>query len=187
MSLLSWRPAEPRDRTSLQVFTCTVPPLPYRPPRPRHPKQWELDVQQFIRGLRPPVGPDEMLLIGEDASGIAAVSLSWVPPQDPSVVKLLAIAVAARFRGKGGEYADEALQTTLDVIEERVSQYDLESFLAFGLIDRRNQASKRMCERAGLVHVGDNPNGLEEWAILIDLQPTNETESDPQASENAGS
>jgi hypothetical protein len=185
MSLLSWRPAERRDRTNLQVFTCTVPPFPYKPPRPRHPKQWELDVQQFIRGLRPPVSSDEMLLIGEDADGIAAVSLSWVPSQDPSIVKLLAIAVATCCRGKGGEYADEALQTTLETIEERVSKYDLESFLAFGLIDRRNQASKKMCERAGLTHVGDDPNGFEEWAVLIDLQPKKETKSGSQASENA--
>jgi hypothetical protein len=110
-----------------------------------------------------------MLLIGEDAAGIAAVSLSWVPPNDPSVVKLLTIAIADRCRGKGGEYADEALQITLDTIAERVSENDLESFLAFGLIDRRNQASKRMCERAGLVHIGDDPSGYEEWAILVDL------------------
>lgn len=172
MSLLTWRSAEGKDRGALQVFTCAVNPLPYQPRepyRPRHPKPWELDVQQRIRGLRPPLGPDEILLVGEDEAGIGAVSYSWVSDNGPSIIKLLAIAVATRHRGQGGAHADEALQVALEAAGERASLNGLASFLAVGWIDRRNHVSKKMAERVGFLHVGNTPAGLEEWTVIVDL------------------
>jgi hypothetical protein len=169
MSLLSWRAVERRDRAALQQFTCTVPLRPYRPNQPRHPKQWELEVQSGIRALQPPVGPDQILLVGEDATGIAAVTLSAEQNGGPAIVKLQAIAVATRCRGRGGKYADEALQVTLDAIGARARNGGLTKFIAVGWIDPRNHPSKLMCQRAGFAHLGSTPQGLEEWGMAIDL------------------
>ena len=158
------------DRTALQQFTCTVPLRPYRPNQPRHPKRWELEVQSGIRALQPPVGPDQILLIGEDASGIAAVTLTAEQDAGPAIVKLQAIAVATRCRGRGGGYADEALQVTLEAVEARASNSGLKEFLAVGWIDPRNHASKLMCQRAGFVHLGNTSQAFEEWGITIGLE-----------------
>lgn len=74
--LLAWREAGHEDRSSLQGFTCTVPAQPvFGQKRKYHPRPWEQEVQSGIRGLRPPVGQDQSLLVGEDGEGIAAVCL----------------------------------------------------------------------------------------------------------------
>lgn len=177
MSLLSWRAAGRLDRTALQQFTCTVPLRPYRPNQPRHPKRWELEVQSGIRALQPPVGPDQILLIGEDTSGIAAVTLTAEQDAGPAIVKLQAIAVATRCRGQGGGYADEALQVALEAVETRANNSGLKEFLAVGWIDPRNHASKLMCQRAGFVHLGNTPQALEEWGITIELEAEAPSES----------
>ena len=169
MTLLSWRPGERRDRAALQQFTCTVPLRPYRPNQPRHPKQWELDVQSGIRALQPPLGPDQTLLIGEDESGIAAVTLSAEQDGGPAIVKLQVIAIATRYRGQGGRYADEALQVALEAVGARAGSCSLKEFQAIGWVHPNNHASKLMCQRAGFGHLGNTPQGLEEWGITIDL------------------
>jgi hypothetical protein len=121
------------------------------------------------------------MLIGEDDVGIAAVTLSWLAPRSAEqdaeqYVKLQAIAIATRYRGQGGAYADQALQTTLEAIAARVSRDGLEAFRAVGWIHPRNKASKLMCQRAGLTYLGEAPGGLEEWGLMVEL-----TESSAEA------
>lgn len=79
---------------------------------------WEQEVQSGIRDLRPPVGHDQSLLVGEDAEGIAAVCLLADQGQ-ASAFKIQAIAVAARYRGQGGAHADEALDVAFEAAAQR--------------------------------------------------------------------
>lgn len=172
MSLLSWRAAQRDDRAALQQFTCTAPLRPYltsQPTLPRHDKPWELDVQSGIRVLQPPLGSDQILMIGEDASGVAAVSLSAEQDGSAALVKLRAIAVATRLRGLGGGYADEAFHIALEAIEARARNEGLKDSFVVGWIDPRNNASKLMCERAGLAYLGETQGALEEWGIVVEI------------------
>jgi hypothetical protein len=157
MSELIWRPADRGDRSALPQFTCTVPLREYKPIQPRHPKVWELEVQSGIRTLRPPLGSGQIMLVGEDADGIGAVTLSAEQTEGPSVVKLQAIAIATRHRGQGGRHADEALQVALDAAGARASNAGLSEFLAVGWIHPRNEASKLMCQRAGFSYLRTRP------------------------------
>src|ERR1700756_2169779 len=97
---LSWRTAGRGDRAALQAFTCTVPSQrsPYR--RHWHPRPWELEVQSFTRGLHPPLAADQSLLAGEDGAGIAGVCL-LSQQNDPGLIKIQVLAVAALYRGAG--------------------------------------------------------------------------------------
>lgn len=175
MSLLSWRNAERGDRAALQQFDCTVPEGPWRGTRvSRHPKPWELDVQTGIHGCRPPVGPDEILLLGEDETGIAAVSWSWhdydEDDEPPSVWKVLAVAVARRHRGTGGHIADEALQVTLEAFKQHGREHGTSEFGVVGWIHPRNLPSQKLSGRAGFTRLRAISADLEEWGMTVDLR-----------------
>jgi hypothetical protein len=109
------------------------------------------------------------MLIGEDATGIGAVTLSAEQAEGPSVVKLQAVAIATYLRGQGGGYADAALQAALEAAGARASAAGLNEFLAVGWIDSRNKPSKLMCERAGFSYLRTMPSGLEEWGVTVEL------------------
>jgi hypothetical protein len=124
------------------------------------------------------------MLIGEDDVGIAAVTLSWLGPRSAEqdreqYVKLQAIAIVARNRGQGGACADEALQTTLEAIAAQVSPDGITVFRAVGWIHPRNKASKLMCQRAGLIYLGEAPGELEEWGLTVDLTESSNEAPDP--------
>jgi hypothetical protein len=168
--LLSWRAAEYADRSALQQFSCTVPAQRvFLQKRSYHPKPWELEVQSGLRALRPPVGEDQSLLLGEDAGGIAAVCLLAAQAESAMVVKIQAIAIATRYRGQFGAHADEALDVALEAAAARGSKSGVDAVTVIGLVHPRNIASKRLNERAGFTHVGNVQAGLEQWAIILDL------------------
>lgn len=167
--LLAWRAAGHGDRAALQGFTCTVPAQRVAgQKRPYHPKPWELDVQSGIRALRPPVAQDQLLLLGEDAEGIAAVCL-LADQGDASVIKIQAIAVAARHRGQGGAHGDEALNVALEAAAQRGRRIGRDEVVVVGWVDPRNNPSKFLNQRAGFAQRRITPAGLEEWAIVLDL------------------
>jgi GNAT superfamily N-acetyltransferase len=167
--LLAWRAADREDQTALQGFTCTVPAQRvFGQKRKYHPKPWELIVQSGIRVLRPPVTPDQSLLLGEDEEGIAAVCL-LAQQEDASTIKIQAIAVATRYRGQGGACGDEALQVALEATAERGRNAGIGEVLVVGWVDPRNNASKLLNQRAGFTYRRNTPDGLEEWALLLNL------------------
>jgi hypothetical protein len=162
--------AERTDRPALQLFTCTEPSK-WDPVRREkiHPRPWELEVQSGIRSQKPPISPDQHLLLGEDEDGLGAVCL--LAEQDsPEIVKLRAIAIAMRHRNRHEGHADEALNMALQSIADRLSKTAITSGVAVGWIHPKNRASKRMCERGGLQFRRLLSNGLEEWVVSIELE-----------------
>jgi hypothetical protein len=175
--LLSWREPGHGDRAALQRFTCTVPAQRITgQKRPYHPKPWELVVQSGIRALRPPVAQDQLLLLGQDAEGIAAVCL-LAEQGDASVIKIQAIAVAVRYRGQGGAHGDEALNVALESAAQRARGIGSDQVVVVGWVDPRNDASKFLNQRAGFALRRITSAGLEEWAIVLDLEHAQETSS----------
>jgi hypothetical protein len=86
-----------------------------------------------------------------------------------AVVKIRAIAISVRYRGKGGSHADEALAVALDIAGDRARATGCEAVIAVAWIHPRNQPSQLLCQRAGLVRRRDVQDGLQEWAVQLDL------------------
>lgn len=173
-SLLKWRLAAERglavkrDRAALQAFVCTNPPKA-KWPNP-HPREWELDVQSGIRGLRPPLGSDTVLALGEDAEGIGAVVLFSDIERDPSAVDLRAVAISCRLRWRGGhQYSEEAMTHAIELIQERARRAGCEEVVIACRIHRDNRASKTMCGNFGFEYLKDLPEDLEGWALSLPL------------------
>lgn len=167
--LLAWREARHEDRATLQGFTCTIPAqLVFGQKRKYHPKPWEQEVQSGIRDLRPPVGQDQSLLVGEDAEGIAAVCL-LADQGEASVFKIQAIAVATRYRGQGGAHADEALDVTFETAAQRGQDSGRSEIIMISWVDPKNEPSKSLHQRAGFALRQITQTGLEEWAVVLEL------------------
>jgi hypothetical protein len=109
-----------------------------------------------------------LLLLGEDAEGIAAVCL-LAEQGDASVVKIQAIAVAARHRGKDGSHGDEALNAALEAAAQRGRLSGKNEILVVGWVDSRNNPSKLLNQRAGFNLRVITRAGLEEWVTVLDL------------------
>jgi hypothetical protein len=167
--LLSWRAAERGDRPALQAFTCTVPARRNPDGRYRHPKPWELEVQSFIRALRPPLSPNQSLLLGEDANGIAAICL-LAQQKDPSFIKIQVLAIATRYRGLGGTYGNEALDVALETALERGRKSRLDEVIVVGWVNQRNYPAKLLNQRTGFICQGKTQDGFEIWARILDTE-----------------
>jgi GNAT superfamily N-acetyltransferase len=107
-------------------------------------------------------------MLGEDAEGIAAVSL-LAEQEDARIIKLQAIALATRYRGQGGAHGDEALDVALEAAAEHAQRMGIDEVLVVGWVHPRNDASKLLNQRAGFTHRRNTPAGLEEWVLLLDL------------------
>jgi hypothetical protein len=167
--LLAWREAERADRQRLQQFVCTVPARrAFQQKRPSHPRPWELAVQSGIRALRPPMPEDQLLLIGEDDQGVAAVCL-LADQGGAQAFKIQAVAIATRHRGVGGSCSAEAMDVALEAAAEQARKRGLGKVALVGWVDPRNTASKRMNQRAGLALRRITRAGLEEWVAVLDL------------------
>ncbi len=163
--LLTWRSAVRSDRKALGNCICTEPAKARWNGYNRvHPKPWELEVQSGIRDLRPPAGPDTVLLLGEDEQGLAAVVLFSDVEGMPSDVVLRAIAVATRLRGGDGAHAAEALAVALETMIIRARAAEAHGLFVVGRIHRHNGPSKRLCSGAGFDYVRMQDDNLELWA-----------------------
>lgn len=169
--LLNWSQASRSDRKVLNNFVCTEPAkATWNGSRLVHPRDWELDVQSGIRALRPPLGPDTVLLLGKDQQRcLAAVVLFSDTEGKPSEVVLRALAVATHIRGAGGAHAREALSVALRVMAERARAAGARELFVFGRIHPRNGPSKRLCKGAGFEYLRMQDDVLEIWTRTIAL------------------
>lgn len=171
MSLLNWRDARPEHRRELCVFTCTTPPIPKSRAtnwQVTHPKLWEFEAQQMIRALEAPgAGSSHHLRVGEDDEGLAAVSY-FEFLDGPAYVDLIVGGIATRLRGKGGGYADEMMEDTLDVITVAALGARVQEVRIEGRIFEENHHSQEMCRRAGFRHTDDTgAPGVQIWSLNL--------------------
>jgi hypothetical protein len=163
--LLQWHPGLKSDRQALQTFTCTDSPVKSRRPpfTVEHPCQWEYNVQQYVRQLRPRYAPPMYLLLGFDSLGLAGVSF-YEELDGPSDVFIKAMAIHLRLRHKGGGYADEMFEQTFDAITARAIDTSTPTVQVSARVDERNHPSQQMNRRAGLRHRAMVSEGLQNWS-----------------------
>lgn len=151
MALLNWRHAVASDKAALQAFECTTP-APRLPghawKRGAHPRPWELAVQKGIHKLRLPCGPGEVVLVGEDEDGIAAVAIV-VTQEEPGFMMIEGVGVALRMRGCGGVCADEAVSEAIAWAQLQGDSAGLLKVTISGMSHRRNSAGERLMARNG--------------------------------------
>lgn len=135
-----------------------------------HPRPWERRVEAGLRELKPPIG-DRCLLLGLDADD-QLIAVALVEPfEGGRFAKLAAVAVAVAHQRAGLRYADEALEMALRVAADAGHGAGHPVVTAFGLVDPNNAASQKMNRRAGLVHLFDEDDGLQHWAIELEMPP----------------
>lgn len=171
MTILDWRRALRGDHVLLQNFTCTEP-AHYDRQRGRsvHPRPWELEVQRGIRGINPST-MGQSLRLGLDDDGIGAVCL--FAALRPGEVRLMAVAVALRYRRRDRMIADEALTEVLEAAaREEVHRGQWQVYIS-GSIHDRNIASQRMCQRHGFTCDGPEPYLPlhQRWSVILTLDP----------------
>lgn len=153
----------------LQQFVCAEPPPRRLPPRHRRALRitWQHEVQSGIRALRPPLGAEELLLLGFDDEGLAAVG--WSCEQGgPETVKVIACARALRCRGLG--YGELVMTELLGRLAERLDAAGLRRGVVVGLVHAENQESQQLAARMRFFHHPDAEGDYREWWTVIELQ-----------------
>jgi len=110
-----------------------------------------------------------VLLVGEDSVGIGALALFARETSDWSRVDFMGLAVACRFRGKGGAHAREAMDRALTDMNGRAIDADIHRQFIVARIDKANKASKLLCGGAGFTYLEDMNETLEYWELAVDL------------------
>lgn len=134
-----------------------------------HPRPWELFVQARIRVYRPPCQPPDFALVGRDSEGIGAF-VAWQEVDGPRAVQILGAAVAQRFRGKGGGWADEMMRTLFDTLTLRALDERIDAVAVTTWVHEFNHPSQRLCRNFGMAHTGAciaTDPAMQEWATLL--------------------
>src|SRR5689334_4951974 len=141
------------------AFACTGPLRRRTTAEPtyrdRHDQWWEYEVQQWIRGMRPPErGVGRRLITGWRGSSLMAVALyEEADGLDLIVLEVMAVANACRFHGGG--YADEMMSEVLDRITETCHTTGVAETFVSARIYEENRASQKLARRMGFTHVDD--------------------------------
>ena len=165
--LFRWSDATAEDRTALQSFSCTLPQVPrFKPPYRLPPdREWEYQVRGFVRSMKPPAPPGQMMLLGKDDLGLGAVA--WTENVDgPTDVFIRVMALASRARNLGAGHADEMFEEMKDRLADRVEIAGADHLILTAKVDPRNEASRHLGERSGAsVFAVDDP--FEMWVLPI--------------------
>lgn len=183
MTGLNWRDGKHDDLAALMLFECTEPPLRSAETgwKDRHLRDWELQVQRAIRGLRkiPTRASPYRLRVGElpDLGLVVAVSY-YRKVGGARQVQLLLGAVALPLQENG--YGAELIEDTLDVITEDALLEDVDEVLITGRIHKDNVRSQAMCARVGFEFTGDvNQAGGQEWSRRLPIAGAELAGGDP--------
>lgn len=173
MSLLEWRAPDKADREAFQGFACTEPPRPRSAAEPtyreRHDRWWELEVQSWVRAMRPPErAPGKRLLSGWSAGQLKAVAL-YEEADGLDQILLEVMAVSSDCRMVGGGYADEMFNEVLDRITETCRSAGVDETFISGRIYEHNRASQKMARRMGFSHLDDAGEGVQVWGRFLPI------------------
>jgi RimJ/RimL family protein N-acetyltransferase len=171
VSLLNWVPGRRIDQDALRAFECTQPLRKFRRPwggwDTHHPAHYELVVQGLIRSRLKPVGePGRTVLLGWDARGDLG-GVSTYRALGSASFNIDAIAVAQRFRHRGGGWALEALSTTLDYITADADGDGYTTASVAAQIHEDNRPSQRLFESQRFEQTDVAPDGYQVWAAVL--------------------
>ncbi|MDN4598074.1 hypothetical protein [Leifsonia virtsii] len=160
---LKWRTARKGDRRLLQSFTCTVDrPRNWREP---HPRPWELQVQSWVRELKPPVHGRRSVDLGFAGPELAAVVVVDHVEEEFFHIPAVARALDRRGAATGTGIVDHAI----DLAAARASP-DLDHIILSANIHRRNSASRQCFERAGFTRdIGMTDPSFEQWLLRVEF------------------
>lgn len=171
---ITW--SEITDRAAareLEHFACTTnhPRTPGGRKLP-HPRQWEWDVQRYLRTASHWYRTGDVLLIGHDVNGAVAAAAHLMIDQGDALLEVFiaALAVAHTHRDKGGAVADETFRrikaTAVAVARER----GLPAAILTGKIHRNNRASQYLALRHGQEPVGVPSEDYGLWCLHLALE-----------------
>jgi GNAT superfamily N-acetyltransferase len=84
----------------------------------------------------------------------------------------MAVAVADRYRGRGGSVADEAITVALEAAADHAAQQGQQRAYVYGYVHDKNLPSQRMCRRRGFTHDGAAPlANYQQWSVVVTLTP----------------
>lgn len=159
---LDWRSGEFEDRQPLSEFICANPPSHlYDPHRGRyHPRPYELIVQGYLRGLRPPVRGSSALLLGMDDAGVACAAHFGFDSTGEQLM-VWGIATAARCQRQG--YGGELLGLVIGFLRTEKAEQGLDCGL-FARVDPHNEPSKALFAHHGFESLGQYESH-ETWGF----------------------
>lgn len=158
---LEWRDATNSDRRALETFVC-APDDYVQVGYKRLPKYpWLTDVQKHIHTIGGAVSPPEYLLLGFDGHGLVAVANYWFDSESAACkVLVAACAVRAQQKGNGTELVRKVVERIRELHDDHIE-------FIWGLVDRRNVASKRLLQGCGFEFdsIDDDDIDLELWVL----------------------
>lgn len=163
---VTWREAVQTDRAAMQAFTCTTP----KPSYPQeHPKEWELQVQGWIRQLRVPIAGSftQLGFIGSDLVAVAAFTCTV--DQDGPEAFLRAAAISVAHRGSKDKRLADAMMDQVELtIARHFGALGHTSARLRGKIHESNLASQNMAKRAQWEPWLDVDEGLRDWVLRVE-------------------
>jgi RimJ/RimL family protein N-acetyltransferase len=161
---LEWRTSHRGDRRLLQSFTCTVDrPNDWRAP---HPSPWELEVQSWIRALKPPIHENRVLELGFADTQLAAVVM--VERLGDEFVHIPVVARALGWRGAalGQAIVERAIDTAVSLTSP-----EFDRVIVSANIHRRNPSSRRCFESVGFTRDPARVDEhYEQWLLAVDIE-----------------
>lgn len=179
------RHARRSDRGAISVFECAEPPKPEKSAatgwKLAHPRQWEYEAQQMIRGLakRVPAAAPLRVFVAEDDDGLAAV-VSWREVSGPAEIHLDVVGIARRHRRRGGGFARALVRAVLSEIEAAAIDAGADELYLEGEIFNLNDASLRLTSDFKFDLLEEHATGAQTWSLKVPLAGV-EPDDDPDA------
>jgi ribosomal protein S18 acetylase RimI-like enzyme len=161
---LDWCSGEFEHRQPLSEFICADPPKHiYDPHRGRHhPRPYELIVQGYLRGLRPPLTGTSALLLGLDDDGVACAShFGFDDTGEQFMIWGIATAVRCRRQGHGRELLDHVV----GFLRSEKAKHGLDCGV-FVRIDPMNEPSRALFAGRGFEYL-ETYEQHENWGLPL--------------------
>lgn len=167
-----WRPAHASDQHEIDHFVCTEPAKPKRSRQTNwqdeHPRLWEYDAQQMIRGLRVPSRGSVETWVMTDEHGIAGVC-SWTRLNEPGYVHLDVAGVAMRHREARTDLGFTMMSKALGEIEQWAVDVGALEMVVECEIFHANGCSLRLMRRFRMDKSDEAPTGAQTWGLKFPL------------------
>lgn len=167
MTRLGWRECRPGDLPGLHQFECTTPPRrrKTKPWGEVHPRKWELSLQREIHSLTPRCNDRKTILLGEDSSGLVAVTVAELE-RDASETHIRCVAIASESQHLG--LGDEAIEQAIQWAMQKADAGGFDRLLLTACTHPKNDRGKALVRRNGF-SLKDSTPTFDRWHQQIEL------------------